>query len=336
MGLNLGVLGLVMALMVLAPAASAQTPAPLRLVSTAWPPFTNASGQTRLALDLVDEALKRIDLRADTVIVEESTFTTALVAGEFDGSAAAWRDAERERVLVFSEPYLENRLMLVGRRGSDVSAASLAALAGKRVVVVGGYSYGDDVAAGSGPVVVRSRGEEDSLTRLLAGEADYTLMDELVVQYLLAHHGDQVRTRLQVGSRPLIIRPLHLAIRRSRPDAESIVKRFNSELRRLIVDRTYHRLLQVDWIQADVDGDGRKELIFRTDQAGKAPPMRSYDLFTSAMKPRPVAEPAAVPRFYFGGTVYETWTAVPPRYKTVDPAKSDPSKSGATLFRFVW
>ena len=32
---------------------SAQT-APLKLVSTAWPPFTNAAGQPRFALDLVE------------------------------------------------------------------------------------------------------------------------------------------------------------------------------------------------------------------------------------------------------------------------------------------
>ncbi len=32
----------------------------LKLVSTAWSPFTNAPGQPRFALDLVDVALKRI------------------------------------------------------------------------------------------------------------------------------------------------------------------------------------------------------------------------------------------------------------------------------------
>ena len=53
---------------------------------------------------------------------------------------------------MFSEPYLENRLILVGRRGSDVSATRLAALAGKRIVLVGGYSDRDEVAGNSGPV----------------------------------------------------------------------------------------------------------------------------------------------------------------------------------------
>src|SRR5262245_50921338 len=86
---------------------SAQT-RELRLVSTPWPPFTNETGQPRFALDLVEAAASRIGLRTTTSIVEASAFTSALLSGPYDGSAAAWKDAERESVLVFSKPYLEN------------------------------------------------------------------------------------------------------------------------------------------------------------------------------------------------------------------------------------
>src|SRR6478736_9255581 len=64
----------------------------LRLVSTAWPPFTNEPGQPRFALDLVEAALKRIGLTAKTTIVEPSRFTPALLSNTYDGSGAAWRD----------------------------------------------------------------------------------------------------------------------------------------------------------------------------------------------------------------------------------------------------
>ncbi len=316
-------------------AAWGQT-APLRLVSTAWPPFTNAPGQPRFALDLVEAALTRSGVTTNTTIVDEAKFTPSLVDGPFDGSAAAWKDAERERVLLFSEPYLENRLILLGRRGSDVAAKSLGELAGKRILIVGGYSYGDAVSSVSAPVFVRSRSEEDSLAQLLAGKAEYTLMDELVVEYILRNHGDQARSRLQIGSTPLITRSLHLAIRRARPDAASIVTRFNAELPKMIADRTYHRLLHVDWIRADVDGDGRLELVARTDQVGAAPPVRSYDLFTTSDKAK--AEPTRGPRFYVGGNTYENWISVPENYKgsgRTDQAKP-PEASSGTIFRFSW
>src|SRR5687767_14821644 len=71
-------------------AVSAQTTS-LTLVSTAWPPFTNAPGQPRFALDLVEAALGRNRVTAKTTIVTAAEFTPALLNGPFDGSAAAWK-----------------------------------------------------------------------------------------------------------------------------------------------------------------------------------------------------------------------------------------------------
>ena len=161
----------------------AQAP-PLALVSTAWAPFTNEAGQPRFALDLVEAALGRIKRSAKTTIVPPAQFTTSLLSGKFDGSAAAWKDAERERELIFSAPYLENRLVLVGRYGADVSAKSLADLKGRRVAIVEGYAYGDAVEQ-SGAAFVRAASEEECLALLLKLTVDYALMDDLVVEFIV-------------------------------------------------------------------------------------------------------------------------------------------------------
>ena len=87
----------ILAVMFVTSDARSQTPH-LHLVSTAWPPFTNPAGQPRFALDLVEQALKRIGSSADTAIVEDSSFTTSLLSGKFDGSAAAWREIGRAHV----------------------------------------------------------------------------------------------------------------------------------------------------------------------------------------------------------------------------------------------
>ena len=103
--------------------------APLALVSTAWAPFTNAPGQPRFALDLVEAAFGRVGFTAQTTIVPAAQFTSSLFAPAFDGSAAAWKDPDRERVLVFSQPYLENRLVLVGTHTVQVFPGAVTALA---------------------------------------------------------------------------------------------------------------------------------------------------------------------------------------------------------------
>jgi polar amino acid transport system substrate-binding protein len=308
--------------------------APLALVSTAWPPFTNAPGQPRFALDLVEAAFGRIGLTAKTTIVPAAEFSSSLLAPGFDGSAAAWKDPDRERVLMFSQPYLENRLVLVGRRGDDVSAKALTDLKGRRVAIVEGYSYGDSVES-AGPLFLRSASEEDSLARLLKGAVDYALMDDLVVQYIVNNYPKEAGTRLQIGSTPLVTRELFLALRRTRPDAESIITRFNAQLRGMIADGTYHRLLHVDWIRADVNGDGVPEYVPRTDRPGPAEPQRIYALFSAQEAAAPTQTPTT-PGFYVGGNIYRDWASVPGSYKSGGSQPPDPRRSTASIFKFTW
>ncbi|HVH28471.1 MAG TPA: transporter substrate-binding domain-containing protein [Vicinamibacterales bacterium] len=310
---------------------SAQTDQ-LRLVSTAWPPFTNEPGRPRFALDLVEAALHRIGLRTSTTIVEAARFTSSLL-NDFDGSGAVWRDDERERVLLFSQPYLENRLILVGRTGADVSAAALGDLKGKRIAIVEGYSYGEAVDR-AGPTFVRSRSEEDSLALLLGGSVDYTLMDDLVVQYIVDNYAKEAQTRLALGSKPLVTRPLYFAVRRTRPDAQAIINRFNAQLRGMIADRTYHQLLHVSWIEADIDSDGRAEYVPYSDRAGPQEPQRAYALF-STTQPKPQSGDGER-RFYLGGTIYTDWATVPQTYKGYDSQHPDPARSTGSIFTFRW
>jgi polar amino acid transport system substrate-binding protein len=281
----------------------------------------------------VEEGTRRIGLQTTTTFVEAAKFTPALLTGPFDGSGAAWKDPERERALLFSQPYLENRLILVARRGGDVSAKALAELKGKRIAIVEGYSYGDTIDT-AGPTFVRSRGEEDSLALLLKSAVDYTLMDELVVEYIVDHHPEEARTRLQFGARPLITRQLFFAVRRALPDAPSIIDRFNAQLRAMITDHTYHKLLHVAWISVDVDGDGQVEYVPDSDKAGPKPPQRAYLLFSSD---KPAGAPTEPPkRFMMGGNIYTSWATVPEQFKGYDSNRPDPARSTASIFTFRW
>ncbi len=305
--------------------AHAQTPATrtLRLASTPWSPFTNQPGKARFALELVHAALERAGITANTTIVEDGKLTSVLLKGEYDGSAALWKDAERERTLLYSQPYLENRLILVGRKGSDVSATKLSALKGKRIALVETYAYGDAIRDSPGPVYVKSTSEEDSIQKVISNDAAYTLLDELVVEYILKNYPAQAKNYLAFGSTPLLVRTLHFAVRKDLPDAAVIIDKFNSELRGLIADRTYHRLLELDWIQADVTGDGQMVNIPRTDQAGTAPPDHTYKLATDQ------SESKTGPGFYVGGKVYQNWSTVPDAFKLAGP---NDSLSGGTKF----
>ena len=306
---------------------------PLRLVTTTWSPFAGAPGKPRFALDLVETALERMGIGADTVVMDEERLSSVLLTGAFDGSAAVWGSEAREDAMIYSQPYLENRLILVGRAGSDVSATSLAGLAGTKVALVSGLAYAGMAKTEGGPEYVRSNSDEDGVASLLNGEVDYALLDDLVVQYLIANHGDEARNRLVFGSTPLLTRSLHFAVRRSLPGADTIVSRFNGEVRAMMAEGNYHRLLRLDWIRADVDGDGLGEYIPYGNLTSPAPPAHFYELFLSD---RPAMGPGMTRRYFLNGDVYEDWSDVPARYKDPDAGRARPHPRTAGSFSFTW
>jgi polar amino acid transport system substrate-binding protein len=314
---------------------SAQAPRNLRFVSPVRPPFSDVQGKPRFALDLVEAALDRINVKAATTLVAPGQYGEALLKGPYDGTASGWRDGQREQALLFSDPYLENRLVLVGRSGSDVRARTFADLKGKKLALVNGYAYGEAIET-AGPAWVRTEGEQDSLSRLLSGGVDYVLMDELVVQYLVASYPEEARTRLSIGTIALLTRPVHLTLHRSLPDAAVIIKGFNAQLRAMITDRTYHRLLHVDWIRADVDGDGRPEYVAESDQAGSTQPKNAYDLFSQTVSATAPSTPAEQERYFFGGAVYNGWSSVPDKYKVDHLDRADHTHPTARILTFSW
>jgi len=302
----------------------------IRLASDVWPPFTNKAGETRLAIDLAHKALERASIGADTTIVEWQDVTAGLRDGRFDGSAAIWHSAERAKYLLFSEPYLENRLVLVGAKGSDVSAASLADLAGKRVAVVEQYAYGEEAEAVEGPLFIEGPSDQHNLQKLLAGDVDYMLVDDLLIRYLVEHQQEEATRLLQIGGTPLIRRALHLAVRRELPEAESLIEKFDTEIKKMQADGTYNVILRLDWIRADVDGDGRAEFVARGTEAGETAPTAGYSIVSTIPRESSVK---LDDRYFIGGRVYENWEEVPERYKAPPPPKPK-QESPPALLRF--
>ena len=312
---------------------SADTPPPmLRLVSDHWPPFTTEPGSARVAIELVQRALTRAGRSSSSTILSSrfARVVERIQSGEFDGSAALWKTAEREEFLRFSVPYLENRLVLVGREGSPVEVRSMAELAGKRVATVSAYAYGEILSTTTGPEFVLGKSDEANLQRLLDAEVDYVLADELLIHHVFKHQAEEAERALEVGRTPLVSRKLHFAVRKDLPGSKEIVQRFDEEIRAMMADGSYHRALDVDWIWADIDGDGVSELVLRGTQAGVTAPENSYDVL-SADGYSPKEKP---PAFVIEGVVYQEWEAVPDRYKVQIDRTREPVDPTFTVFRF--
>lgn len=283
----------------------------IQLVSDIWPPFTDEEGKTAFALDLVEEALKRSGIKADISIKDWSVALKGIKEGDFDGSAAIWKTAERQQWMLYSEAFLENRLILVGRTGTNVSAKSLSELNGKKIGLAGGYAYGPEVDSLKGVEIILGVNDQDNLKKLLEGEIDYMLVDDLLIEYLLTYQRKDVEAYLEIGQKPMLSRTLHFAVRQDIEQADYFVEQFNKQILAMVGDGTYNRILNINWIRTDLDGDGNLELVLMGDQAGISPP-RGYDVNSGSTIMAP-AQPDT--NYVIDGKIYNGWQNVPGQYK---------------------
>ena len=302
----------------------------IKLASDIYPPFTDVEGEKGFALEIVQEALNRGGIQTDLTITGFTEVLDGINTGTYHGSAALWKTEDRENYLLYSEPYLENRLILVGRKGSDVSAKSLKELKDKKIAIISGYAYGASVYTSLDVVLIPGKSDQENLEKLLTFKTDYILVDELLISYLLNYQLNDISRFLEIGSEAFMIQPLHLAVLKNMPNAQKIIEDFNSNINTMMSDGTYNKILELNWIQSDVDGDGVLELVMHGDSAGREAPASYYKLMTET------AMTESTERYYINGEVYDGWQVVPAKYKTdiIKAANMNNSPSNGLKLKF--
>jgi len=304
----------------------------LNLVSDVWPPFTNVETEDSFAIDLVRDALNRISIKTTVEIYSFKNLISTLNSGKYDGSAALWINDEREKEYNFSKPYLQNQLVLVGHKGIDVSAGSFSELKGKRIGVIENYAYGDKLYANKDIIIVNGKNNQQNLEKLLTDKIDYMLVDALLIQYMLKYQVNDVTAYLEIGSKPLLIKSLHFVLRKDIKDSDEIITHFNEEIQKMIADGTYHNILKLNWINADIDGDGNMEFVLRGQEAGLKAPTNSYGVSTETAGIMQIKRPD---NYYINGVMYHGWENVPTHYKIEDNSPKYPSLNDQLLrFKF--
>ena len=321
-----------------APPTAVSAPPPergaLHLVSTQWPPFTDVEGKDRVAFSLVHAALERAGYRSETEVLPSAVYADALRSSKYDGSPATWHSKEREAYLLYSKPYLENRLVIVGRAGSDVSAKAFSELKGKRIGIQEGFAYGETLDEAKDPVFVRHGSLSESFQALSKKELDYVLIDALVLQYLFEDDAARTKQLFAIGEHTLLSRTLHLTVRKDFPKAQSVIDAFDAEVAKMLRDGSYNRLLQVTWVEIDVDSDGVNELVLAGSAAGKIAPEHGYRPLTSSVSVGPEPAPHTA-HFFINGKLYKTWEEVPDEYKAdPSPELSRPKTMNLNLLQF--
>ena len=253
---------IVLVLIAIALISSAEAKDPLVLSNDVWPPFILDGSEQGTAERLVCQALSlsgwpcTVEVKDWEVVLQEARI------GAIDGIAAAWRNPEREQYLMFSEPYLSNRIIPVISNRSLVTVKSANDLAGLRVALVTDFAYGDTIEGlKSGFTVVGVKNSRDALKAVKSGKADAALVDELVARDML---DDPVMESLMLADTVLAFRDLHFAVSRQNPLAEEIIADFQRGYKQMLSDGTVNEILNVDWLATDFGQAGKLNVVMRS------------------------------------------------------------------------
>lgn len=234
---------------------------PVLLRNDAWPPFIVPGKAEGTAEQLVCEALKRTGWVCSVEVEDWESVLNQVRIGAIDGVAAAWITPDRETFMLFSEPYLTNRIIPVVKKDHVTEIQSVADLAGLRVALVGDYAYGDEVEAARQTFnTVSVKNSNRGIKAVVNGEADVALVDELVARTELYKSENR---DLVAQDSVLAYRSLHLAISKKNPLAAAIIDDFHKGYKMMLADGTVNQILNVDWLATDFGQAGNLNVVLR-------------------------------------------------------------------------
>ncbi|MEL7448490.1 MAG: transporter substrate-binding domain-containing protein [Pseudomonadota bacterium] len=225
----------------LAAPAWADTPA-LKLTASNWTPYLDSSrAENGVVAVMVTTAFERAGYTTTLTFEPWPASLEKTQTGEFDVHISTWKTPERAKDLALSEPFLFNRITLMGKGSKPYSIYKKEDLEGLRIGVVDDYAYSAKKYNTAGLKIVSSASVEESVTRLLEGELDIIVGDRMTMR----HQVDKESAARQVTISPdtLATRGLRIAVSREREDHEAIVEAFNTAISEMQEDGTYNSIL---------------------------------------------------------------------------------------------
>lgn len=196
-----------------------------------FPPyaFFDVDGKlTGLWFEQLDPVFQRAGIEYKPVNVAISRFYSSIATGKVQLSALPKGMPGMENVIMSDAPFA-NFDLRVFWLDSTTSIESLNELAGKKVVLIKGYSYGGEVEAAL-PIAVREQfqvvdNQAVAIKKLVLKEADYAVGYWAMMSYLQKNFPS-----LQISNQKVAEIPIYFAVHKSSDNATDIMQKFNGAL----------------------------------------------------------------------------------------------------------
>jgi polar amino acid transport system substrate-binding protein len=238
-----GIIAVGLAVLALVSMSAAAAPV-LVAVDEANPPFMyeNRGAAGGIYPALLQEAFKRMAEPLTIVAVPWRRAIVGIDAGE-NGVGGIYQNAERLKKYDYSEPLFDEVITVYAPAGQARTFAGLKSLAGRRVGVIAGWSYGDEVDQAIREkqfVVDSASGDAQNFAKLDYGRLDLVLAIQESAAAAIASLG--LRNTVVALEPPLVRNRAYLAFAKS-ADKTALLARFNATLQSMRGDGSVDRIV---------------------------------------------------------------------------------------------
>ena len=146
-------------------------------------------------------------------------------------------DQLRKDYWFHAQPLFSDPILILARAEEPLASLNLRGLAGKKVIVTHGYTYGEAFESDGGVVRVSAASDASALRMLNAKRGDYALVYQRITRLLLQGELKTLAATIKsVG--PLTNANLYVAFSRRYPGIEGVVQRFDAAHSRLLKNHT--------------------------------------------------------------------------------------------------
>jgi polar amino acid transport system substrate-binding protein len=207
-----------------------------------WPPhiITKNSG---MSVEIVQAAMGLAGHNIKLSLKLWHQCLEAILENREDVLIAVWKNADREKKLLFSDPYYESEVVLIHNPNKKLEYTSLSSLAGKNVGIIDEYFYWDEFQEATIFKKISSSSLITNLRKLKSGKIDVTLDDRLVAMHAI-EDGGYDKNIIEIINVPVAKRDIYVAANIKNPKSKEIIEKFNAGLKQIKINQTYRKIIQ--------------------------------------------------------------------------------------------
>lgn len=216
----------------------------LTIVTNLWYPYFDAGLKNNgLSAEILSAAMEGRGYELEFKEIPWSRAEEGVKTGSYDVLLNVWKTDERLMHFLYSDAYINNRLVFLKKKSDTFEFEDLHSLRGKKIGTIRGYYYDEEFMKADNLHLVPANDSLQNIQKLDAGRIDIFIEDEAVIKNILKKEFPQGKTSLAFCKKTFMEKELYLAINLKNEKASAFIKSFNEGLKEIKENGKYKKIL---------------------------------------------------------------------------------------------